>query len=59
MTYAVTCAVTQDEGDLFQAFISALVELDPDVVVGWDIQKESLGYLAERWVGGSWVVAGW
>ena len=33
---------------LFEAFVSAVRYLDPDILMGFEIQNESLGYLAER-----------
>lgn len=33
---------------LLEAFIDAVVSLDPDIVVGYDLQKESLGYVVDR-----------
>lgn len=38
----------REEAALLEAFMQAVVDLDPDVVVGYDLQKESLGFLAER-----------
>eukprot|EP00775_Hariotina_reticulata_P012068 gene12067-12209_t len=36
------------EQALLQAFCAVVQLLDPDVLVGWDIQQGSLGYLADR-----------
>jgi DNA polymerase zeta len=36
------------ELSLLQGFCAVVQGLDPDVVVGWDIQQGSLGYLADR-----------
>jgi hypothetical protein len=36
------------ELSLLQGFCAVVQALDPDVVVGWDIQQGSLGYLADR-----------
>ncbi len=33
---------------MLEAFASAVVSLDPDVVLGWEMQKSSLGYLNDR-----------
>lgn len=33
---------------LLQGFCAVVQALDPDVIVGWDIQQGSLGYLADR-----------
>ena len=38
----------QDEPSLLAAFAAAVSSLDPDIIVGWDVQRGSLGYLAER-----------
>lgn len=36
------------EAALFDAVIAAVRALDPDIVLGYEIQKESLGYLSDR-----------
>ena len=36
------------ELSLLQGFCAVVQALDPDVIVGWDIQQGSLGYLADR-----------
>jgi len=36
------------EQAVLQAFCAVVQVLDPDVLVGWDIQQGSLGYLADR-----------
>ncbi len=36
------------EKDLFSLFESSIRFLDPDILVGFEIQKDSLGYLADR-----------
>lgn len=33
---------------LLDAFTEALRSLDPDIIVGFEVQKGSLGYLADR-----------
>ena len=33
---------------MIEAFAAAIVSLDPDVIVGWEVQRSSIGYLAER-----------
>lgn len=38
----------QSEAALLQGAISAILALDPDILLGWDVQKESYGYLTER-----------
>jgi DNA polymerase elongation subunit (family B) len=35
---------------LLRGVVGAVQSLDPDIIIGWDIQKESLGYLVERCV---------
>ncbi|EFJ43266.1 hypothetical protein VOLCADRAFT_66026, partial [Volvox carteri f. nagariensis] len=37
-----------DEVSLLRAVSSCLCCLDPDMLLGWDVQRHSLGYLAER-----------
>ncbi|CAH2065903.1 unnamed protein product [Thlaspi arvense] len=41
-------SVFLEEKQLFTYFIETLCKWDPDVLVGWDIQGGSLGFLAER-----------
>lgn len=36
------------ENDLFQSFIKELVQFDPDIIVAFEMQKVSLGYLRDR-----------
>ncbi len=36
------------EQELLAAFTQAVLSLDPDVVLGWEIQQSSLGYLVDR-----------
>ena len=38
----------QSEAALLRGFVAAVAALDPDVVVGFDLQRGSLGYLSER-----------
>lgn len=40
--------VFHEEKYLFDHFIKIVCSLDPDVLMGWDIQSGSLGFLAER-----------
>lgn len=40
--------VHYEEMSLFQSFMKIIYLIDPDVLIGWDIQGSSLGYLAER-----------
>ncbi|CAN6226497.1 unnamed protein product [Urochloa humidicola] len=37
-----------EERDLLNNLISAICSIDPDILVGWEIQLGSLGFLAER-----------
>lgn len=36
------------ERELLDAFVVAVRALDPDVLLGWEVQQGSLGYLADR-----------
>lgn len=36
------------EQALLQGFCAIIQTLDPDALVGWDLQQASLGYLADR-----------
>ncbi|KAJ4719461.1 DNA polymerase [Melia azedarach] len=40
--------VFSEEKHLFGHFIKILCSFDPDIIMGWDIQGGSLGFLAER-----------
>ncbi|THH17005.1 hypothetical protein EW146_g3727 [Bondarzewia mesenterica] len=40
--------VVQSELDLLNKVVDVVLELDPDVVVGWEIQAASWGYLSAR-----------
>nr|BAK01083.1 predicted protein [Hordeum vulgare subsp. vulgare] len=40
--------VFPEEKDLLNHLIGALCSIDPDILVGWEIQLGSLGFLAER-----------
>ncbi|KAF8760569.1 hypothetical protein HU200_010040 [Digitaria exilis] len=40
--------VFPEEKDLLNNLISAVCSIDPDILVGWEIQLGSLGFLAER-----------
>lgn len=40
--------VFQSEKALLEAFIDATQALDPDIILGFEVQKGSLGYLADR-----------
>ncbi|CAF2062420.1 unnamed protein product [Brassica oleracea var. botrytis] len=41
-------SVFLEEKQLFSYFIETVCKWDPDILVGWDIQGGSLGFLAER-----------
>ncbi|VVA94379.1 unnamed protein product [Arabis nemorensis] len=41
-------SVFLEERQLFSCFIETLCKWDPDILVGWDIQGGSIGFLAER-----------
>ncbi|KAL6896569.1 hypothetical protein ACP4OV_007141 [Aristida adscensionis] len=43
-----TVVVFPDERDLLKNLITAVCSIDPDIIVGWEIQLGSLGFLAER-----------
>lgn len=36
------------EEDLLARLAALVTGLDPDILVGWDVQRASLGYLADR-----------
>jgi hypothetical protein len=38
----------QDESSLLRGWAAAVSALDPELVLGWDVQRHSLGYLTER-----------
>ncbi|XVF06076.1 hypothetical protein REPUB_Repub06bG0017200 [Reevesia pubescens] len=40
--------VFSEEKHLFDQFMKILCSLDPDILMGWDVQGGSLGFLAER-----------
>jgi DNA polymerase zeta len=40
--------VVSTELDLLNQIVDVVVDLDPDIVVGWEIQAASWGYLHER-----------
>ena len=40
--------VFQSEQKLLEGFVDAVQALDPDIVLGFEVQKGSLGYLADR-----------
>ncbi|XAR52606.1 DNA-directed DNA polymerase [Bertholletia excelsa] len=40
--------ISSEERGLFNHFINIICSVDPDLLMGWDIQGNSLGFLAER-----------
>ncbi|KAK9735428.1 hypothetical protein RND81_04G205200 [Saponaria officinalis] len=40
--------IHSDEIELLEQFIKIVHSIDPDILMGWDVQSGSLGYLAER-----------
>ncbi|XP_052192570.1 DNA polymerase zeta catalytic subunit isoform X3 [Diospyros lotus] len=40
--------VSLEEKQLFSHFMNIICSTDPDILIGWDIQGSSLGFLAER-----------
>jgi DNA polymerase zeta len=42
---------SQDELSMLEAFADAVVALDPDVLLGWELQRASLGFLVDRSLG--------
>ena len=40
--------IVATELDLLNAAIDLVLELDPDIIVGWEIQSSSWGYLGAR-----------
>lgn len=38
----------ESELDLLNKVIDTIVELDPDIITGWEIQKASWGYVSSR-----------
>lgn len=43
-----TFEVMQEELDLINRIVDIVQELDPDIIVGWDVQTASWGYLNAR-----------
>jgi DNA polymerase zeta len=37
-----------EERHVFEYFIDIMSSLDPDILIGWEVQRGSLGFLAER-----------
>ena len=40
--------VVADEVDLINKIVDVIVDLDPDILIGWEIQRASWGYLDAR-----------
>lgn len=38
-----------NESELFHSFIALIREVDPDILVGFEVQKQSIGYLIDRY----------
>ena len=36
------------EADLLTGFSEAVLALDPDIIVGWEVQQGSIGFLVDR-----------
>lgn len=46
---AVRLVEVPTEADLLDRFVAEIRDIDPDFIVAYEIQKQSLGYLDERW----------
>ncbi|KAJ3890133.1 hypothetical protein GG344DRAFT_50208 [Lentinula edodes] len=44
----IALEVFSSELDLINSFIDIVIDLDPDIITGWDVQNSSWGYLAAR-----------
>eukprot|EP00967_Tisochrysis_lutea_P034881 scaffold41727_cov20-Tisochrysis_lutea.AAC.1 len=44
----LTNPLCADEVSLLRGVVGAVRSLDPDIIVGWDLQRESVGYLVDR-----------
>ena len=40
--------VVETEAELLNTFVDRVLDLDPDIICGWEIQSASWGYLAAR-----------
>ncbi|KAJ6973963.1 hypothetical protein NC653_030110 [Populus alba x Populus x berolinensis] len=47
-TSGCSVLVLSEEKHLFSHFMAIIVSFDPDILMGWDVQGGSLGFLAER-----------
>ncbi|KAF5390267.1 hypothetical protein D9757_002930 [Collybiopsis confluens] len=45
---SLTLDIFPSELDLINSIVDVVVDLDPDILVGWDVQNSSWGYLAAR-----------
>jgi DNA polymerase zeta len=43
-----TINIVESEVDLINSFLDQVMEWDPDVITGWELQNSSWGYLADR-----------
>lgn len=43
-----TYEIFNDELSLIQQFVISVVQLDPDIMLGFEIQQQSIGYLVDR-----------
>jgi DNA polymerase zeta len=41
--------ISENEGEMMNAFVEMVWEIDPDILAGYEIQNHSWGYLAERY----------
>ena len=37
-----------DEASLYQCLVKTVQRVDPDILIGFDVERESLGYLLDR-----------
>lgn len=44
----MTLEVFSSELDLINSLVDIIIDLDPDILVGWDVQNSSWGYLSAR-----------
>lgn len=43
-----TCEIVESESDLLDTFLHVVRVVDPDIIVGYDMEKHSLGYIIQR-----------
>eukprot|EP00835_Amoeboradix_gromovi_P001482 NODE_68_length_23780_cov_0.251003.p1 type:complete len:1334 gc:universal NODE_68_length_23780_cov_0.251003:10528-14529(+) len=48
--YCNSCSfiTNEDEHQLLTEFIAKVKQIEPDIIIGWDISNESIGYIAKR-----------